>query len=112
MLNKEAVVIRAKPKRKKDKAALTQAATTNEKLNVYVFVVSALRSNKEVERRLRNESKEADKAVGRVEQLELSRSRGEVKNLKEQLEAEQYPVWAHVGQGGGGRTGQTKKEEG
>ncbi len=75
------VVVRAKPKRKKGKEVLTQAATTNEKLNV--LVVAALRSNKKVERRLRNESKEADKAVGRVEQLERA-----LANMRTELNAD------------------------
>ncbi len=68
MLAKEAVVLRAKTQKKKDKEALKQASMANDKLNVLVEV--ALQSNKEVKRRLRNESKEADKALDRVEQLE------------------------------------------
>ncbi len=52
MLDREAVVMRAKTQRKKDKEPLTQVVTTNEKLNVLFVAALQSTSNKEVERRL------------------------------------------------------------
>jgi len=87
MLAKEAVVLRAKTQKKKDKEAFQLASMANDKLNV--LVEAALQSNKQVERRLRNESKQADKALARVEQLEqaLAEIRTELNAKSKELEA-------------------------
>jgi hypothetical protein len=70
MLDKEAAVMRARRQKNKDKEALTQAGVKAD--NLQLLVVAAEYSTKEVERHLRTECFEVDKALRRVTQLERS----------------------------------------
>jgi hypothetical protein len=71
LLAKEAVVLRGKNQKRKDKEALTQAQDKQHKLHDLVAVAEL--SRKDLERRLRVESTEAGKAVQRCENLEEAR---------------------------------------
>ncbi len=72
--------MRARTQKKKDKDALTQTGIKGNKLQQ--LVEAAEHSTKEVERRLRNESTQADKALRRVKQLERAQE-----NLETELNA-------------------------
>ena len=72
--------MRARTQAKKDKDALTQAGIKGDKLQL--LVVAAEQSTKEVERRLRNQSTQADKALRRVKLLERAHE-----NLETELNA-------------------------
>ena len=80
LLDKEAVGMRARTQTMKDKDALTQAGIKGDKLQL--LVVAAEQSTKEVERRLRNESSQGDKALRRVKALERAQE-----NIVAQLNA-------------------------
>ncbi len=77
LLDKEAAVMRARTQKNKDKEALTQASVKAD--NLELLVVAANHSTKEVERRLRKESSEVDKAQRRVTQLERAQEPLETK---------------------------------
>jgi hypothetical protein len=71
LLAKEAVVLRAKNQKRKDKEAFAQAQDKQDKLHDLVAVAEL--SRKDLERWLRVESTEAGKAVQRCERLEEAR---------------------------------------
>ncbi len=68
LLNKEAAAMRMRAQQQKHKDALTQVGEKGDILEQRL--VAAEQGRKEVERRLRNETTEADKSLRRFKQLE------------------------------------------